>query len=181
MASITAQDCALKIRLFDGRTISSRFPSTQTLRSHVRPWIEQDENYQDIPFDLKQVLTPLPNRLISISEEDQSLQAVGLTPSANLIMIPVKAFTTSYDKSPNYISRSLSYIYGIVSNGAVSLGKFIGPLGMSTSNGPIPSSEINSSSPMVTQGTSSGFNAIISELNEQEDQQLLYNGNQVFL
>jgi hypothetical protein len=36
--TIRSKECALQIRLFDGSTIRSRFPSSGTLLSDVRPW-----------------------------------------------------------------------------------------------------------------------------------------------
>lgn len=36
--STRSKECAVQIRLFDGSTIRSRFPSDHTLRGNVRPW-----------------------------------------------------------------------------------------------------------------------------------------------
>lgn len=87
--------CALQVRLFDGTTIRSSFPSDATLGGQVRAWINQ-ETTGDVPYNFKQVLTPLPNKNLSVSEEGQSLQSQGLTPSATLILVPVPAYTSAY-------------------------------------------------------------------------------------
>lgn len=37
--STRSRDCAVQVRLFDGSTVRNRFPSDQTLRGNVRPWM----------------------------------------------------------------------------------------------------------------------------------------------
>ena len=91
--------CALQVRLFDGTTIRSSFPSDATLGGQVRAWINK-EMTGDIPYNFKQVLTPLPNKNLSVSEEGQTLQSQGLTPSATLILVPVPAYTSAYGRCP---------------------------------------------------------------------------------
>lgn len=80
-----SKECALQVRLFDGSTIRSRFPSEGSLRADVRPWIDKQQT-GDVPYNFKHVLTPLPNKNISISDEEGSLHSQGLTPSATLIL-----------------------------------------------------------------------------------------------
>ena len=92
--------CALQVRLFDGTTIRSSFPSDATLGDQVRAWINK-ETMGDVPYNFKQVLTPLPNKNLSVSEEGQSLQSQGLTPSATLILVPVPAYTSAYGMFAN--------------------------------------------------------------------------------
>ena len=88
--------CAVQVRLLDGSTIRSRFPSDQTLRTHVRAWVDEQRSDGDVPYTFKQILAPKPNRAITISEEDESLQSLGLTPSATLVMVPVQGSIAAY-------------------------------------------------------------------------------------
>ena len=123
--------CAVQVRLFDGSTIRSRFPSDGSLRADVRPWIDKQQ-IEDAPYTFKLVLTPLSNKNISISDEEHSLHSQGLIPSATLILIPVEGYTSAYKDgaSRGIISRVASSGYGLVSSGVglVSgiLGTFIG-------------------------------------------------------
>lgn len=93
--------CALQVRLFDGNTVRSSFPSEATLGKEVRAWINK-EMTGDQPYNFKQVLSPLPNKNLSVSEEGESLQSQGLTPSATLILIPVQEYTSAYGKSMTF-------------------------------------------------------------------------------
>jgi UBX domain len=124
----TIKECALQVRLFDGSTIRQRFSAWKTLRTHVRPWIERERKGDDAPFTLRQVLVPLPNRVIEISEEDQDLESLGLCPSATLIMVPVQGYTNAYDTPGNYVAKGVSSGYSIVSEGVGLLGSAIGAL-----------------------------------------------------
>lgn len=123
--------CALQVRLFDGLTIRSRFPSDDSLRANVRPWIDQQQT-GDTPYTFKHVLTPLPNKNISISDEEQSLYSQGLTPSATLILVPVQGYISAYEDgaSTGIVSRVASGGYGLVSSGVGLvtgvLGSFLG-------------------------------------------------------
>jgi UBX domain len=90
--------CALQVRLFDGTTIKSRFSSQSTLRESVRRWIADQQLVEDVPYTFKQILTPQQNRAITTSEEEKSLQSIGLVPSSTLILVPVNDYTTAYAK-----------------------------------------------------------------------------------
>jgi hypothetical protein len=110
-------DCTLQVRLFDATTIRSRFSSQNTLRKDVRQWIDGQRGDGDIPYTFKPVLTPHPNRIITISEEEESLQSLSLIPSATLILVPVKDYTSAYEGSPtSYISRGISAGVGLGSS-----------------------------------------------------------------
>ena len=177
-----AKDCALKIRTFDGSTVASKFPSEQTLREHVRPWIESELGKPDAPYEFTQVLAPMPNRRISVSEEEESLQSLGLAPSATLVMVPIKAYTEAYTSSgaQGYLSSGLSYGYGVVKSG-VSLigglaGSFLGGSGeASAAQGP-------TQSPHGIDGSSEAPRSSINVRTLRDravarDDQQLYNGN----
>jgi hypothetical protein len=123
----SAAQCAVQVRLFDGSTIRSRFPSHNSLIKDVRKWIDGQRADGDIPYNFKQVLTPMPNRTISMSEEEQSLQTLGFVPSTTLILVPIKDFTSAYEGgSAGYLSRGLSAGFGLASAG---VGLVTGTLG----------------------------------------------------
>lgn len=113
-----SEHCALQVRLFDGSTIRSRFSSSDTLKE-VRQWIDETRSDGKTPFLFKILLTPLPSKRVDVTEEGKSLQALGLTPSATLILLPVQKHVSAYDAAPsgggNVFSRFLAYILGIVS------------------------------------------------------------------
>ncbi|CAD6447811.1 4f64dd95-7bf7-4333-ad5c-311bba97003d [Sclerotinia trifoliorum] len=150
-----AQDCALQIRLFDGSSIRSKFPNTSTLNGDVRKWID-DHQKDDVPYIFKHVCTPLPNKALSMTDESRDLAALGLFPSATLIIVPVQAYTSAYEATEprgilsrgiaaGYglgtwgINRVLSTIGGIVGGPAVAPGMDEGTEASATAGGSRPS------------------------------------------
>ncbi|KFY36728.1 hypothetical protein V495_07641 [Pseudogymnoascus sp. VKM F-4514 (FW-929)] len=118
-----ADHCALKVRLFDGSAISSRFPSGATLEGDVRKWVDEEQQVAESPYTFKHILTPFPNKEISISEEGKSLQDLGLVPNATLILVPIKDFTPAYGQGPGVtglLSSGVSAGYGLVTSGLTS-------------------------------------------------------------
>jgi UBX domain len=107
---------SLQVRLFDGSTIRSRFPSSATLRKDIRRWVDAENQNSKDPYTFKVVLTPLPNKNIDETEEDKSLQQLGLAPSATLLLIPVTKFSTAYEGSTggNIIADFFAMITGFV-------------------------------------------------------------------
>lgn len=126
--SITRGDhCALQVRLFDGATIRQRFSSGDTLEKVVRKWIDQEQQIAGSPYTFKHILTPLPNKNISISEEAGTLEDLGLVPNATLVLVPITDFTPAYTSGSGVsglLSSGASVGYGIVSSatGLVSSG-----------------------------------------------------------
>ena len=179
-----AKECAVQVRLFDGSTIRNRFPSDQTLKD-VRKWVD-DERSDDIPYTLKQILTPLPNRSLTISEEQESLRGLNLVPSATLVMVPIQGYTAAYSgANPGLISRGLSAGYSTVATGAGmvtgALGTFLG-LGQATAQ-PDTTSETRQEESAADRHTSSSNPTIrVRTLHDQQvkkDDRQFYNGNQV--
>ncbi|KAJ8058519.1 hypothetical protein OCU04_012703 [Sclerotinia nivalis] len=109
-----AQECALQIRLFDGSSIRSKFPNTSTLNGDVRKWID-DHQKDDVPYIFKYVCTPLPNKTLSMTDESRDLAALGLFPSATLIIIPVQAYTSAYEAAEprGILSRGIAAGYDL--------------------------------------------------------------------
>jgi len=175
-SSTTTAECALQIRLFDGTTIRSRFPSSNTLRGDVRKWIDGQHTGGGIPYTFKEILTPQPNRTISISEEEGSLQSVGLTPSATLILVPIKGYTSAYVSGTSglasYVSKGISVGYDLVSSG---FGLVTGGLSNLLGNATIPqqTQQNELSSPTVAPVD---VRTLRDHGEDREDHQL-YNGN----
>lgn len=92
--------CNLQVRLFDGSTIRARFPSDSKLEKDVRAWIDEERTDGDSPYTFRIVLTPLPNKAVTSAEEtDSTLEALGLAPSATLVLVPV-SFAAAYHANP---------------------------------------------------------------------------------
>jgi len=180
--------CAVQVRLFDGSTVRNKFPSDLILRTTVRTWIEEQRSDGDAPYTLKHILTPLPNKTLSISDEEQSLQDLGFDPSATLVMVPVQGYTAAYAGNPGLVSRGASVGYSVVSSGAGmiagALGTFLG-LGQATpqtgvEETPTQQENIQPGTESRSSASSSGIN--VRTLHDQRDDphdHQLYNGNQV--
>lgn len=183
----TSRESAVQIRLFDGSTIRSRFPSDQTLRIHVRRWVDEQRSDGDSPYTFKQILVPMPNLSITISEEEESLQSLGLTPSATLIMVPVPGYTAAYISEAGLLSRGLSAGYNVISEGvgfaSRVLWTFLGvgqDRGLAAQEDRLERQGIQETEPANPRSSGPGFN--IRTLRDQRpnrDDQQFYNGNQV--
>lgn len=180
-SSSSSEQCAIQVRLFDGTTIRSRFPSSNNLRTEVRRWIDEQKVGDDTPYSLRQVLTPNPNRIISIHEEEETLQSIGLTPSATLILVPVKEFASAYGISQQgLISRGATTGYSLISSGIGLVTSALGSiLGRSEENASSASSYQESHVPAeVVPSSNARVRTLRDQRDAQEDHQL-YNGNTV--
>ncbi|KAF2724660.1 hypothetical protein K431DRAFT_281612 [Polychaeton citri CBS 116435] len=120
--------CALQVRLFDGSSIKSKFASDATLSTGVRTWISEtapagalasEGNRGETPYAFRQILAPQPSRSIEISEEQMSLAELGLSPTATLVLVPIKNAQDAYSFTPGgVVSGTASGIFRILS-GAV--------------------------------------------------------------
>ncbi|GKT46014.1 UBX domain-containing protein 5 [Colletotrichum spaethianum] len=91
---------ALQVRLLDGSTIRSRFPSKTTLGGDVRAWVDGERtDGSKEPYRFKVVLAPQPSRLIDDTEESKSLTELSLSPSSTLVLAPVGAHVSAYEGS----------------------------------------------------------------------------------
>ncbi|KAL2435664.1 hypothetical protein ABEF95_005325 [Exophiala dermatitidis] len=88
----------LQVRTFDGSTLRATFQPSSTISADVRPWIDSTTSTA-APYNLKLILTPLPNRTIEASEEDMALSDLGVVGSCTLVMVPVKGYVESYTGS----------------------------------------------------------------------------------
>ena len=96
-----ATDVRLQVRLFDGATIRKSFPAESTVSKDVRSWIDGEVTQKSPgggqPYNLKLILTPLPNRQIEAGEEDSVLPDIeGVKGSATFVMVPVQSYVESY-------------------------------------------------------------------------------------
>ncbi|MCJ1469928.1 hypothetical protein MMC07_008572 [Pseudocyphellaria aurata] len=171
--------CALQVRLFDGSTIRKRFASSETLRNHVRPWIDEEASDGDKPFTFKQILYPVPNRTISISDEDATLQSLGFMPSATLVKIPVQRFSDAYVADQGIISRGISASYNVAIAGVNVIADIMGTI---LGFGSAISRAEESAARTVTaaEGTEAGVDTGSSRRQRpNSEERQFYNGNQV--
>ncbi|KAF4774404.1 UBX domain-containing protein [Colletotrichum scovillei] len=82
---------ALQVRLLDGSTIRSRFPSGKTLGGEV-------------------VLAPRPSRLIDDTEEGKSLAELGLSPSSTLVLAPVGEHVGAYAGGSSFGEMAVTFL-----------------------------------------------------------------------
>ncbi|KIY01909.1 uncharacterized protein Z520_02047 [Fonsecaea multimorphosa CBS 102226] len=92
----------VQVRTFDGSTLRNTFPPTSTITKEIRPWIDSSNSASSpprtsgVPYNLKLILTPLPNRTIEAGEEDTELSDLGIVGSCTFVMVPVKGYVDSY-------------------------------------------------------------------------------------
>ena len=178
------------MRLFDGRSVRNSFSPTQTIRGDVRPWLDEQLANENRPYNLKHVLTPNPSRTLSITDEEQTLQELGIGPSANLVMVPIHSYSDAYGAAgPSLPVRGAYALYGLVSSTVGGLAGTVGSL-FGYDQTPSPSVPTRGSPDTRTGYRSSdgarrpvSHGAHIRTLgdrndNNQDDRQL-YNGNQV--
>ncbi|KAI9039127.1 UBX domain protein [Aspergillus affinis] len=181
----------LQVRLFDGSSVRSSFTPSQTIRGDVRPWVDSQLE-EKRPYNLKHILTPLPNRTLTIAEEEQTLAELGLGSTANLVMVPINTYTEAYSTSGASLPvRAVSSAYGLVSS---VVGTATGLVGSLLGYGqPTPAPQTAPSTGSAQPGTSTPTGAArprptgsgglnIRTLHDQRDERddsQLYNGNQL--
>ncbi|KAL5358206.1 hypothetical protein BJX96DRAFT_146122 [Aspergillus floccosus] len=186
---LPATQYRLQVRLFDGSSIRSSFAPSQTISRDVRPWIDSQITEGKRPYNLKHILTPLPNHTLTIAEEEQKLEELGWGSSANLVMVPISSYTEAYSSSASSLPvRAVSSVYGLVSS-AVGLatglvGSFL-PFGSGQTTPAEASPAVNTpssgnSTPRPRAPASRGPNirTLRDQAGEQDDRQF-YNGNQL--
>ncbi|KAL8954008.1 MAG: hypothetical protein Q9222_000169 [Ikaeria aurantiellina] len=189
-ASGSQQECSLQVRMFDGHTIRGKFAPEQTLNDATRAWIGKQKTDGDTPFTLKQILTPLPNRTITITEEEQSLESLGLLPNATLVMVPIQGYTGAYQNDRGIIGNALSTGYNAASAGGLIL---IGAVETVLGFGRTTTGTQSAAGEGNSQGDGSrekswraeavqrkNFNTLKRQGKADDDDQQLYNGNQVW-
>lgn len=172
----------LQVRLFDGRSIRSSFTPTQTIRGDVRPWLDDQMEDDHRPYNLKHILTPLPNRTLSVAEESQTLQDLNLGSTANLVMVPVQTYTTAYAAAGSLPVRGISAVYNVVSGVASTatgiVGSILGYGSSAPANGSESTNPPSGESARRPRPTGPTIRTLRDHQNERGDSQF-YNGNQV--
>ncbi|KAL4821079.1 hypothetical protein BDW67DRAFT_77231 [Aspergillus spinulosporus] len=175
----------LQVRLFDGSSVRSTFSPLHTIRSDVRPWLD-NQLEERRPYNLKLIMTPLPNKTLTIAEEDLALRELISGSTATFVMVPIKTYTEAYSDSGSLPVRAVSSAYGLVTSavgGAVGyIGSFIGysPNTASSSQSASPQSRESQTSADATRRPRQ-WGANIRTLGDQLDGQdsQFYNGNQL--
>ncbi|KAE8379222.1 hypothetical protein BDV26DRAFT_260022 [Aspergillus bertholletiae] len=181
----------LQVRLFDGSSIRSSFSPSQTIRGDVRPWIDSQPGDEKRPYNLKHILTPLPNRTLTIAEEEQTLAELGLGSTANLVMVPINTYTEAYSATGSSLpARAVSSAYGLVSSAVGTatglVGSFFGygqpastpSAAPQTSTSPPSPSGDGASRPRPSASRGPMIRTLRDQQNDQNDRQF-YNGNQL--
>lgn len=178
----------LQVRLFDGSSVRSSFSPTQTICSDVRSWLDQKMGTEQRPYNLKHILTPVPSRTLSVSEESQTLRDLGLGSTANLVMVPVPSYTDAYSTSSSSLPvRSVSAVYNAVSSAITTATGLVSSLAGYSMTGSTTSDNESSTATgqFVSSNTTQRPRTIgpnIRTLGDQEndgDNKQFYNGNQV--
>ncbi|KAK3394100.1 hypothetical protein B0H63DRAFT_459975 [Podospora didyma] len=180
-----SENCALQVRLFDGSTIRNRFPSSKTLKD-VRQWVDEAREDGKDPYTFKILLTPLPSKAIDITEEQESLQALGLTPSSTLILVHVKKYAAAYNNDDqgqphgNFFSQLIAYILAIVNGFFGVIFSFFSTL-LSTGGPPAPhAASTNNPGRAEASGRDGSRRGGVSHRNQGDDRRndtQFYNGN----
>ncbi|KAL4862925.1 hypothetical protein BDV12DRAFT_202588 [Aspergillus spectabilis] len=175
----------LQVRLFDGSSVRSSFSLSHTIHKDVRAWLD-NQLEEKVPYNLKLILTPLPNKTLTIAEEDQPLRELITGSTATFVMVPVRSYAEAYSESGSLPVRAVSYAYGIVTSVigtatgyACSLLGFVQTRAAPSQSGPSQSGEPRPSSDTTSQRRPWGPN--IRTLRDQESDQdrQFYNGNQL--
>lgn len=174
----------LQVRLFDGSSVRSTFDPSHTIHRDVRPWLDSQLE-ENRPYNLKFILTPLPNRTLTITEEDQELRELITGSTATFVMVPIKTYNEAYSDSGSLPVRAASSVYGLVTSaigGAIGYtGSFLGYVqNRASSSQPEPHSS-EPQAPSDTTRRPRPWGAHLRTLGDQGDGQdsQLYNGNQV--
>jgi hypothetical protein len=112
----------VQVRTFDGSTLRQSFEPSSTIAKEIRPWVDEASK-QTAPYNLKLILTPMPNKNIEAGEEEQSLPDLGVKGSCTLVMVPVQGYVESYTGSgpANLVISAVSGGYNLLSGTAGAL------------------------------------------------------------
>ena len=174
----------LQVRLFDGTSIRSSFSPQQTIGRDVRSWLDEQMADNHRPYNLKHILTPLPSRTFSISEESKALGELGLESTANLVMVPVQSYTEAYAAPSGSLPiRVISSIYSGASSVANTATGLVGSFFGYASNGSAVETSTSASSSLTERRrrqiqSRPVIRTLRDQQNDRKDNQF-YNGNQV--
>ncbi|KAJ0422120.1 hypothetical protein BJY00DRAFT_97144 [Aspergillus carlsbadensis] len=175
----------LQVRLFDGRSVRSTFSPSHTIRKDVRPWLDSQMEERK-PYNLKHILTPLPNQTLTIAEEDRPLPEIIIGSTATFVMVPIKSYIEAYSEPGSLPVRAVSFVYGVVSSVFGTATGYVGSLlGYGQNQVAQPQSEASQTSGSLSSGETPRrrpFGPNIRTLRdpmEGQDRSEFYNGNQL--
>jgi len=181
--------CALQVRLLDGSTIRSSFPSGAILSTTVRPWIATEQPDFKSAYTFKIIQAPKPSLAISDADEMKSLLDLGLLPSGTLVVVPVKgAISSAYPSSG--VVGILGRMYGMLAAFLMwlvqGLQTFAGTHQTTSSSSATPPSSTEETTGAASSGSDTASIRPTTKIRirtladraEKEDRQF-YNGNQV--
>ncbi|KAL4924921.1 uncharacterized protein BDV17DRAFT_273497 [Aspergillus undulatus] len=175
----------LQFRLFDGSSVRSTFSPSHTIRKDIRPWLDEQME-EKAPYNLKLILTPLPNRTLTIAEEEQTLRELVTGSTATFVMVPIRTYIQAYSVSDSLPVRAVSGVYGLATSivgGAVGyLGSWLGYAQTGASHSQSQTEPRSSESqPSSDNARRRPWGPNIRTLRDQTDGQdsQFYNGNQL--
>ncbi|KAA8913818.1 hypothetical protein TRICI_003100 [Trichomonascus ciferrii] len=166
--------CALSLRLFDGRALKHHFSSSDTLQQ-VREWVDTNRTDGDQPYTFFQTI---PKKTFGAGEEQYTLRQLELTPSSTLILKPISNYSTAYSSSAATYSPAAMLQRGTRAVGDA-LYTFLG-LGYDP-HSPYSSEESSRSSSPVPTSDSPSSTPNVRTINNPNDDRTTYNGNQLSL
>ncbi|CUS14487.1 unnamed protein product [Tuber aestivum] len=93
--SHSPSETAISFRMLDGLSLKAKFPSSAVLATDVREFLDEHRTDGDHPYSFLQILAPLPNKPITISEENSMLSELGLSPTCTLVLVPASSSAAS--------------------------------------------------------------------------------------
>ncbi|KAG0632796.1 hypothetical protein HOY80DRAFT_733081 [Tuber brumale] len=93
--SHSPRETAISFRMLDGLSLKAKFPSSAVLATDVRKFVDEHRTDGDHPYSFLQILTPLPNKHITISEENSTLSGLDLSPTCTLVLVPTSSSPAS--------------------------------------------------------------------------------------
>ena len=184
------KDCSLQVRLLDGKSIRKKFSSDHIFGTHVRPWIDENRSDGDVPYTLKVILSPWPNKPLSDTDEEQSLHDLKLAPSSSLVLVPIQGFSNAYPRDPSLMSRIFFAVFNAIGASVTSvLNAFRTFLGIGqalpyqhqrSSNNEVKDANAGGSDERSQAGLDSGTRVrTLFDQRRDHEKNEFYNGNQV--
>lgn len=176
----SGENAAILVRLSDGSTLRKRFAKGSSIRGDVRKWVDSNRNDGSTsPYKFRVALNPATSRLIDETEEDRTLEELGLSPSATLVLVPIPSWVTA-NGGGGILQRTTSLFVWFYTMITTFFSSIFGSRGTSRSE-EIEMDEVNpQGQPEAQQGKSSGsrVNTLQDSARQRRDHQL-YNGNSV--